>query len=188
MAVRLYLTPAISNGNFTVPSHVAAVGIPRSSYTPYGNELIYLVRADVTPAQHTAMSAFSDVFAFPADVTATLGNNASVNAAKNKLEGWKFPADWVTNGMTVREILRTLVKFFLLNQRLGGQTNKSLFDGAFTPDTTVGSLTANQRTALSTMLQSWKLDTAQVTGATTLRQIMKTAVASMALPDVDALF
>lgn len=189
MAIRFYITPKVTVTNGGVsnsrPAHMSELGIKPWSGIDYGKEPLYLIQADVTPAQHTSLTGFSDVFAFPASLTATVGNTATVNAAKTKLEALKLPADWLTTSTTVGEALKTLARFMLLNQRVEGRTGKSLFDVSFTPDTTVASLTTNQRNALSGVLTSFGLDTAQVTGTTTLRQILKSAAGSMVLPKLD---
>lgn len=189
MAVRFYLMPKVATvgGSITTnkPAHLAELGNLWSGMD-FGQEPVYLIRADVTPAQHTALTAFSDVIAFPADLTTTLGGAAAVTAAKTKLEALKIPADWVTTTTTTRELLRAVARFIAVNQRLDGLSRKSVFEGAITPETTVAQLTAAQRTALAGALVSFGLDTSAVAGVTTLRQILKTAAASIVDASLDA--
>lgn len=179
MAVRFYLLPlqpasgigAIADGNYARPKYVLEAGVSRCDCAPYGLETTYLVAADVTGAQHTALAANGDVTALPLDIDQQIGGNLA--AVQSALEALRIPAGWVTSGMTYHTVLAVVRRLFAFLQRFGGISRKSIFDAGITLDSTISQLTQNQRNVLQAAADAFAIDTSTITGATTIRQALK---------------
>ncbi len=182
MAIRFYLVPKIGTGandNLFRPKYIADMGVTWQGLD-YGGEDAYVVAADVTGAQHSTLTANADVTAAPLDLSNTVGANlATVQAA---LEGFKFPGDWVTSGMTYRQILKGLLAVCFIAQRFNGLTGARLFQLGITLETTLAELTATQRQKLHDVAVSFHIDDSSATGSTTLRQVLR--VLAQQLPPI----
>lgn len=132
-----------------------------------------LVQAEVTDAQHSAVASNADVVSVPANLDAqpSAGQLSTVAAV---LETLNIPTDWVTSGMTYRDILKGVVRFFLFAQRLNGMAGPRLF-AASTLDMQLNSLNAANRQKLQDVFGSFNFSAAGVTGTTTIRRILKIA-------------
>jgi hypothetical protein len=176
--VRFYLCPmeaiVTPRGTFVRPKYIFTLGITLTSQwmemNDYGNELLCLLALDVTPAQHAAMIAHTDVSAFPVDLDSTPGANlATVKAA---YESRNLPADDVTANTPYRIQIRWIIAIFSIT------TKDPLFSATVTLDTTLGQLTAIQRAELKAAAESADYSTAGLTLQSTIRQALNRAVTS----------
>jgi hypothetical protein len=184
MALRFYLVP---EAFYTLPGTSVQIRYPKyftpdllrvnASFQDFGAEPVFLVAADVTPAQHTALAANADVAAAPSDLTTTVGGNLATVRAK--LTAFKIPNDWITSGMTWATVLRWIWRLGFLMQRFQrfGQFFQSL-DLA----STVSDLPQQRRTNLATAAQSLGLDTSGITGTMTLQDALKLLGNQIAVP------
>jgi len=83
----------------------------------YGAQPLFLVAADLTPVQDSAMVAHSDVFAFPVDLSTNVGGGG-VQSAQTALETALIPAQWVSGSMAWATVARTVAGMFQFMQRL----------------------------------------------------------------------
>jgi hypothetical protein len=132
----------------------------------------YLLRVDVTGAQHTAIANGSGTLAAPADLSTTIANNAVRNTVRTALEDRGIPAHWVDTGATYRSVLRGVACIMLLAQRLRRGNGRILPQG-ITLESTIGDLTLAQRNALGAACESLGWDTSAVTLATTIRAFIR---------------
>jgi hypothetical protein len=176
MAFRYYLLPKVTapspSGpwNATWPAYLQDANVTVWSAMDYGLEPVMLVRADVTNAQHNAITANADADAFPTNLENTLG--ANVGTVETQLEAKGIPGDWVTAGMTFRAVLRWVARLFCIAQRLNGRAGLRLLSDQ-TLSSTVGDLPIAKRQALNEAAQSLGLDTSSITLAMTIRQALK---------------
>ena len=189
MAIRIYVMPIVENifnGNiFRSPKYIGlnfhgqqiATALPGleallPGMMDYGFQPICLYIVDVTPAQHTLLSAQTDVLSVPANIDNNL-STAAVNATKTFLESINIPNGWINTSLTYRQVLRLIGWLFQFMQRLHGIYPHKLFDGITALDTTYGSLTPEWQSALLQAGQSFGFDTSGLTSNTTLRTILK---------------
>lgn len=175
MAVRLYLCPMetiIDGRGRTVrrPKYLALIGIKTFAANDYGNEPLCLLGADVTPAQHAALTANADVSPFPVDLDSTVGANLAT--VQQALESRNLPADDVTVNTPYRIMLRWIIAIFSIT------ATNPLFGGGVTLDTTLGQLTAQQRAELKASAESAGYSTSGLTLASTIRDALRKAVGS----------
>jgi hypothetical protein len=169
MAIRVYLMPMIiaERGRpGTMRRLPKYLGLLAGNCTclRYGAELVCLLVADVTDAEHTAIAANADVRAFPADLDTAVTGQARVQLA-NALEALDIPAQWV-NGQSFRVVLRRLRGVFDLACNLEG-SGLSLPKGAL--DSQLNALPAQARAGLLAAAGRLGLDTAGINGNSTLR-------------------
>jgi hypothetical protein len=182
MALRLYFVPVV---HVAVPRYECPKYFPHRfnpptaglenvshAWTTYLLEDVGLIAADVTTAQHSIVAAQTDVIALPVNLDVTL-NAGAVNAAQAALEGWNVPANWVTTGMTYRQVVRTVVRMWRFHARMVAMSNGRLFDGTVTLSTALASLPLAARNRLKSVADSYGLDYSGVTNATTVRQLLK---------------
>jgi hypothetical protein len=189
MAVRFYIVPTetISTGiksGGRRAAYVSDLGLttpPRSMF--FGAEPVALLAADVTPAQHSTLAAQSPITVVPTNLSSTVG--ASLATVQSALESWNIPSQWVTSGMTYRAVLKGVATVFQFAQRFHGLHGARVFLAGITLSTTVSQLTQAQRDRLAAVSDSFGWDRSQVTGATTMRQLLRGAAQQW---DGDVLF
>jgi hypothetical protein len=129
MANRIYIVPAAPGPapNTLVPKYIFALNVNMSPIY-YGANPTFLVGADLTTAQDTAVIANADVFAFPFNLQATIAGGA-VNARKAALEAAPrlIPGDGVVAGMTEQACARYVAGLFQFVQRLQGVLGNEVF-------------------------------------------------------------
>lgn len=182
---RVYLMPMIT-ADLTMPSgrvevgarvpkHRAAIlAVPGASFRAmdYGAEPVFLVYAtDIDQATHDTIAADATCAVFPADLTNTIGANLAT--VQSKLDVFNIPNQWITSGMTYRQLLRAIIILFQFAQRLHGMGAARLFTGGVTLATPFNQLPAAMRTALQSMALSFNMNTTGMSGTTTLRIILK---------------
>lgn len=89
-------------------------------------------------------------------------------------ENARFPVDWITASTTRRQLWRAISLWHVMVQSANGDgAANALAFIASNLDATVGSLSAAVRNAMSAWMTSRGLDVSQVTGATTIRAVVK---------------
>lgn len=183
MARRLYIVPKIGTGavddhyrpkyfmtvhNYAQAPDIAAVFT--MAFVDFGWEQMMLVSADTTAAEHTSITANADVVAIPIN----LDNNVGVNLAtvQSKLESLNIPADWVTSGMTFRQVVRFVTQYAdFMNRYQAKQLVRFL--NAVTLDSTVGDLSLTVRQKMQEVADDNGLSTQGITLTTTIRSALK---------------
>lgn len=184
MAIRHYFMPAIID---TDP-----FGRPGGRWPYYGKNMrdqnvvyravhygvipVCYVRADVTPAQHTALVNHANtnnvpLIVLPLNIDATIGDN--LGAVQTALETLRIPSDWVSATHTYRAVLRRVLRWFLFAQRHRRLHQERLFPDAADLNNTVGDLPAAMRLRLAETAADLGLDTSAITAQTTLRQLLR---------------
>lgn len=184
MAARLYIVPVIGDGSKGAPRapKYFSDGTVSASWSAmdYGFEPWMIVGADLSPADDSTIVGKPDGFALPFDLTTnlTVGQVANV---QSKLEAINVPAGWVNTGLTWSQVVKTVTGVFAFFQRFGavyakqnGTPPPSAFSGGVTLDSAFSSLPLAARTALTTTAQSFSIDTSSLSGASTIRNILKT--------------
>ncbi len=180
MAISFYIMPSVGAGTRQDPrrgkywdllqTHIATSS---TAEMDLGLQNTFLVAVDsVNASDDTTIKADSTVIAVPT-LTNTIGAGA-LATVKSSLESLLLPSDWVTAGMTYATVLKFVAIFCQFLQRyngLGGTTQ--IFGGGVTLDSTFGSLPAAVQTRLQQTAASFGFNTAGVTGATTMRALMK---------------
>lgn len=174
-AYRVYLVPLCATNCGTPPAAVRYFGTAPElvgvNKTLSVSEDFAIVYADVTPGQHTFLNAQADVLAAPLNLDANL-TGAQVAALQTYLEARNAPANWVTTAETPRSALRQIAWMGQVLRRLK-RLNGRLFGGGVTLATTFSELPLAVRNALRQAAEDLQLDTTGMTGATTLRQILR---------------
>lgn len=141
----------------------------------YGDEPWCLMGIDsVSVGDDTALVANADVFKLPDNLDQTMGSTANRNRARNALEAVNMPGNWIATSDTYREVVRfigALCQYMLCYT--GHYGVATLFTGTVSLATTYGSLPQDQRDALLGCTQYFNLSTSTLTGANTLRTILK---------------
>jgi len=181
MARSIYVMPITGDGTRTNPRRPKY----RDSLFPtlswamfdYGNEPWCVVGIlDVPPATDTALNGNADVFEAPANLDVTMGNTATRNLWRNRLEGVNIPGTWIQTTTTAREVIRFIGACCQFAQRYqGGSCGGQWFTAGVTLDDTFGSLSAAVQQCIIEAATSFGFDTSALTGASTLRQVIKSA-------------
>jgi hypothetical protein len=191
--VALFLTPKIGTGAYTSPyrpkytdpgSLGAGIDLAPGSWAAmdYGFEALFLVKADLTTTQRTALSAQTDVLMVPANLDSTV-SAAALARIQSTLEAANLPAEWVTTALTYRQVLRRVRRVITFMQRWQGMFGDRVFVNGITLDTRWNQLPANIQQRLRDVAASLTLDTSSITNNTTLRTILR--VVADQLPDQD---
>lgn len=148
----------------------------------YGFEALFLVKADLTAAQRTALSAQTDVLVVPTNLDSTV-SAAAINRIQTTLEAANLPAEWVTTSITYRQVLRRVRRIISFMQRWQGLFGDRVFVNGITLDTRWNQLSTETQQRLRAVAQDLNLDASSITNNSTLRQILR--VVADQLPDVD---
>ena len=160
-----------------VASDAALVGLQWVGMD-YGVEPVFLLAVfNPTAAQHIALDGKADVFAIPPGGVSNTNLDAAIGAGalaavKVAMEAMFIPADWVTAQTTWRQFLAAFVRMCQFMQRLHGMYNVNLSPGRGL-DYRLNQLPAGLRSQLSDVVQSFGWDTSGITGAWTVRQLLK---------------
>ncbi len=178
MTVRAYLMPTIvaPAGRYTLKRAKYRTLLSNSACLHYGPEPYCMVLSDVDATQHSNVMANADVRAAPADLDTTITNGTRTTIV-NALEAASIPAQWVINGMTFRVFVRRLAGIFLVTQGVHGKKFRLL---QATLDDPLSALPLAARQALQDIASREQLDTAGITGATTLRATLTALCAQYA--------
>lgn len=172
----LYLLPIAGTGATQDARHPAyiATDVPGVPYAmmDYGMEPVCLLHMMTSPAQDAALKTHADVFSLPATLDQTVG--AQLGAIQAALATFNIPEQWVRAGMTYRQVLRLVVLIFQFMQRLATLTPARLFTGGVTLATRFNQLAPETRAVLQQAAEDLGFDTTGLTGAITLRILLKT--------------
>lgn len=130
MSIRLYVLPMERNTemNSRGPRYLAwsrdpdpsdNVGETAWSWLPYGLRDWAIAAVEASATVHTALAAKADVQQIPANLDSTVGQ-ANRDAARAFLEDAALPGQWIQNGTTWREVVRTVAGFIQFAQRYDG--------------------------------------------------------------------
>lgn len=176
MTFRLYIVPVVGSGSSKDPRRPKYFSGSFSNWTAndYGLEAVMIVGADLAPADDTAVTANADVTALPFNLDANL-TAGQVTTTQTKLEALNIPAGWVSTSLTWRTVARLVLGMFQFMQRYNAISNGArLFLAGVDLSTQFSSLPAQVRADLIAAADSLGYDRSSLSGASTLRQILKT--------------
>lgn len=192
MALRLYNVPVVGDGTRRNERRAKyfqsdANGSGKTRVTSssgvgvdYGFEPTMFVYADLPAAEDVALVAQADVLALPFNLDQTL-SALQVTNTQNKLEAANIPAGWVNTTLTWREVARTVLWMFTFKNHLeaiyaerNANAKLALFGGGVTLATPFNALPAALRSAMQSTATEMGIPTTGLTGAATLRAILKT--------------
>lgn len=183
VSVRFYFVPKIGDGlgprtgfrpKYTDPGVLGAgLDVRDWSANDYGSEAVMILAANVTPEQHTALSAQQDVIAIPATLDTPISALA-LSTIQAKLEALNLPCEWLTTATTYRQALRTLIKIISFAGRYQVVSGRQwIFTGGVTLDTRWNQLSQAVKLNLRDTADSLGLDSSGVTATMTMRQILR---------------
>lgn len=178
MAVRVYILPIERVGIYRGPKYFAwrfSVGgiVCPWQQVDYGLVDFAVLAADVTDPQHTSVSGNADVLALPLNLDSTL-TGGSVTSTRDFLEAFNIPANWITGGQTWRSLLRTVTGMFLYVQRVTAIVGETLDFQAVPLNAQINDFPQVWQTALAQAAADMGFDYTGITGATTVRILLKT--------------
>jgi hypothetical protein len=175
---RYYLVPAFvsvqpSGQTWRQPQYVKGRALPTGLNVPWGAlawgaDDQFLLGAEVTAADHLALTAHADVTAFPMDDDTRLStaDQAAVTAFANTMG---LPASWVTGGETGRHLARSFAGIALVLQRFKGRARMPVTDQL---TATVRSLTQAHRDALLAVADDLGLSRDGITADSTIGDLV----------------
>lgn len=172
MAWHLYLVPIVGSGTLENPRRPKY--LIHYSMIDYGFQPVALAASDVDEATDAALQINADVHRLPDDLDQPIGPVA-LAIVQDALETRNLPAQWVTNDVTYRVLLRTLFGFFSFVQRYAAVSNTTalLLGGAVNLNTRINQLPASVRQNLQVTATDLGLSSTGISGATTIRQVLK---------------
>jgi hypothetical protein len=189
--LRYFLVPAVVvNGTrgpkyFTLTArHQTIPGTVLAQWEPidFGNEPSMLVGTDISDAESATLAGMVDVTKFADDLDTPLG--ARLVAMQSALEALNLPAQMLTAATLDRTIVRGIMVIFNIGQCMQGK-GFNIFAPGITLATTMGSLGAAARTALTDCVDSFGYDRSGITLASTVRDLL-TKLATQPPPRVSA--
>lgn len=189
--MRFYLMPMVGAGTGEDPRRckyaddITAAGLAYA-IVDYGPEDLAIVRINPNPsaALHSAMTSDVTVSAFPQNLDNQI--NGALATVQARLDSVGVPSDWVDATTTYRQLLRRMVKYFMVMQytaAFAGDYVSRLFANGRTLSTTINVLPAAIRNRLSDAADAMGLDRTGLSGASTLRQVLRKIAEQ--LPDSD---
>jgi hypothetical protein len=178
VAFRLYLVPSIGTGIFPDARRAKYfkddLGVPYASMD-YGFQPVFIVGADLSPADQAFIDAQPDASSFPANLDVPLSAGEATNAS-TLLESFFIPAHWVTAALTWRETARITCGMFQYFQRVNGILGSViLLDGTSnkTLNTQWQVIPVNIQQGLLEAARSLGYDTSFIANNTQVRAIIK---------------
>jgi hypothetical protein len=171
VAVTFYLVPSVASpyGGLE-PKYGVQVVSWSGAY--FGREPFYILAlTDPDPTLDATIAADPECAKIPALAnTVAAGALATVQA---KVEATGIPANWINVGMTYQTVVQNCLRVTQLYQRLAGLGAGRLLGSGVTLGTTFNSLPAGVRQKLLDMADSLNFDKSSLSGAFTIRQILK---------------
>lgn len=181
MTIRIYLMPTIGAGtahDAIRPKYqdLVLANTAESDVYAFGDEPQCIVVAyDIQAAGHTELAGQADVLALPANLDQVIG--AQLGTVQTALDDRNIPSQWVADIHTYRQVLRVIIQVFRFWQRAQNfraeGTVTPLFGGTVTLATRFNQLPVAVRTRLTNTADSLGFDRSGMTGAITIRQILK---------------
>lgn len=131
-----------------------------------------LLAADLTQAQHNALSSELDVAAAPANIDQNISDIA-IPKIQAVMEALRIPAGWVNNTFTYRQILRMIGGLFLFAQRYHAMHNEQLIDNQGQLDLRWNKIPSARRGRILATADELGYDYAVITNTWTIRRILK---------------
>lgn len=173
MALRLYFVPKVLDGDTYRPKYFTDGTIAVTPWSAMDFDDWYLIAADLSSGDHTAVNGQPDAMALPANLSGTL-SAGQVTTVQTRLEAANIPANWVDTSYTWRQVLRIVCGMMKLNQRFkGGNDGAGIFQPGINLNSTVGDLSSQVRTRLTDAAVSLGLDIQGITLSTTLRAVYR---------------
>jgi len=179
MTIRYYLMSALEVDNRRCPKYMfvdyadlnpAGLNVQWNAMD-YGLVPVFLVRANVTTAQHAALAAQPDVISVPENINNQIGG--ALPQVEAALEALHIPAGLVSSTNTYKEVLRAVARIFQFFQRMHGMFGEKLIDGPVGLNTQWSDIPDGARSNLRDAADSMELDYSSVIATTTVRQILK---------------
>lgn len=174
-AWHLYVVPIVGTGNGLKDGNRPKYFDGRKYQALFfGQQRIALVAADVSDEMDTALQSNTDVVRLPDNLDQQIG--AALATVQSRLESRNIPADWITGTTTYRTVLKTVIGIFTFMNRfpiITGDLSTFIDNNKVTLNTTWSQLPLLAQQRLAAVAKSMNLDTSSVTGATTLRQLLK---------------
>lgn len=176
MAFRFYLVPTMGAGTFADPRGPRyfinnAVAGPWSAMD-YGLEPWMIVGANLSATDEANLIGQPDVFALPVNLDQTL-TAEQVATVQAKLDAINMPSAWVSTTNTWRQVAKAVMGVMAFMQRVSVGYQAALFSGSVSLGTTYSQLPLAVRNELQAAANSFNLDTSGMTGATTIRQMLR---------------
>lgn len=178
---RFYLMPMIGTGIDRTdprrPKYAATIdAAPGGFWWPpmvYGTQSVCLVKAIVDQATHDTIVADATVDALPQDLEPPVGAGG-LAAIQTAFESRNIPgSNLLAATMTWRQVVRAYIVMCQFLQRMEETYQVVFFGGGVTLATTYSALSAAKKAVLQDMATSMSMSTGGVTGATTVRQMLK---------------
>ncbi|MBA3843513.1 MAG: hypothetical protein H0X39_13040 [Actinobacteria bacterium] len=173
--IRFYLVPALAVGDRRGPKYFNWFTAPTPlllnpwEARDYGNEPAMLLASDLSDADDATLTSQSDVTKFADNLDAALGANlATMQAA---LAALNIPGQMLTATSTYRETVRGIMGVFGVAQCMQGK-GYNIFSPGITLSSTMASLPAAARTALSACGTALGYVISSVTGTSTVRDLL----------------
>lgn len=176
MAFRFYIVPATGAGTFQSPRgpkyFIDGTVSGDWDAKDYGPEAWMIVYSNLSAGDDALLVSQPDAFALPFDLDQTL-TAGQVTSVQAKLEAINMPSAWVNTSRTWRYVLKATLGIISFMQHFRAFNLSRLFSGAVSLDTTYNALPLAVRNALLQTAQDMNLDTSGITGASTIRQILR---------------
>lgn len=188
MTIRLYVLPMERNGTARGPKYLAwgrdadpsdNIGEDAWSMLNYGLHDWAIAAVEATDAIHALLAAKPDVEQIAADLDANVGA-ANRDRVRAFLESAALPGQWVQNGTTWREVVRTVCGIILFGQRYDGirqtsQPGAPAFGDQLAGNLSVqwGNIPQGIRDATLETCASFGYDTSWIANTTLVRAILK---------------
>lgn len=184
MPFRIYIVPVVGTGAHSDPrrpKYFTDGTIAAATYgtLTYGTEPRMIVGADLPSADDVIIVGKPDSLALPFDLSPNL-TGGQVTAVRAALESSNIPAGWVTTADTWVSVFRGvagmcsfLSRYDVIYATANGVSAPSLFVGGVTLASAFSSLPAAVQAALIATAQDQGISTAGLSGATTLRTILR---------------
>lgn len=182
------LVPGGRSGTARTPKYIPYPPTFDWALLDYGKRNWALLAGNVDPTTVTTLQGATDVFSFPTTLDANLTSGDLTNLSNLVEAEMRIPTNLFSTSNTWRQVLKTIFKFFRYTCVLHALGNVELLDAGITLNTTVGSLRVAFRQKLLDAATALNLDTSNVTGATTIRQLLNGLQNQMADDDSIQLF
>lgn len=174
---RFYILPVVieteAGEETRVAKYSADLCALKCAMMDFGGEDVMLVVGLMDSTRHSAVSANPDVLSLPENLDQNLPAGA-VTVAQTFLEARNIPAGWLNTTFTHRRVLRRVAAMFQFAQRYQGITgNAKIFTTGVDLSTRWNQLPIRVRQNLKAAGDSMNFDTGNLSGTSTLRQILR---------------
>lgn len=176
MALQLFIVPEIGAGTSQDPlraKYIDGLGITGPvGQTRYGFQPIRLVGADFTPAQSSSLSANSDVFTFPTDLSVNVGGG-NVQTARDAYALVFIPEQWITAQTQWMEVAVMTAGMFQFMNRLKTFLPTLIIDDIAKLNIQWSSVPTDTQSGILACAQSFGYSTSFIVANTQIRTIIE---------------